>query len=178
VVPHASRYAMALLASLMPAFACERQATGGMSLDQPERKAVIAVVESLLEAIGTRDTALAGQVLLPGAALVAVGESGVRRTTDVEFAGMLSQPGEVLLERIWSPEVQIEGPIAAVWAPYDFHRGGAFSHCGIDAFHLAKAEGQWRITSVIYTVQREGCPPSPLGAPDSGPGAAAQATPS
>ena len=29
---------------------------------------------------------------------------------------------------MWDPEVQVDGDIAALWAPYDFHIGGRFSH--------------------------------------------------
>jgi hypothetical protein len=50
-----------------------------------------------------------------------------------------------------------------VHAPYDFHIDGKFSHCGTDVFTLVRAKGEWRIVSIVYTVQRTGCAPSPLG---------------
>ena len=52
-----------------------------------------------------------------------------------------------------------------VWAPYDFHVNGAFSHCGVDVFSLVRTAEGWRIAAVAYTVEREGCAPSPLGPP-------------
>jgi hypothetical protein len=58
---------------------------------------------------------------------------------------------------MWDPEVRIDGPMATLWAPYDFHRSGEFSHCGVDAFQLALKEDGWRIVSIIYTVRRLGC---------------------
>jgi hypothetical protein len=63
--------------------------------------------------------------------------------------------------------------MAVVTAPYDFYRNGAFSHCGIDLFELLETEDGWRISGGVYTVQRDACPPSPLGPPrfDAAPGA-------
>ena len=55
------------------------------------------------------------------------------------------------------------GSMAVVWAPYDFYRGGNFSHCGVDNFELVKIDGKWRISGVLFTVEKEGCPTSPPG---------------
>ncbi len=43
---------------------------------------------------------------------------------------------QVYRERYWSPTVLIRGPMALVWAPYEFQIDGKISHCGIDAFVL------------------------------------------
>ena len=72
-----------------------------------------------------------------------------------------------MLERFWDATVIVDGPLAVVRAPYDFHADGKFSHCGTDIFMLAKSGGAWQITSVSYTVVRTGCAPSPLGPPKS-----------
>ena len=70
------------------------------------------------------------------------------------------------LERIWEPKVRVRGgTIADVWAEYDYHRDGKFDHCGIDAFQLVRESGAWKIVSVIWTSEKEGCKPSPLGPP-------------
>jgi hypothetical protein len=70
-----------------------------------------------------------------------------------------------LLERMWNPTVHVDGKIAILRAPYDFHRNGTFSHCGVDTMTLLRVGGEWRIVGISYTVQREKCSPSPLGAP-------------
>jgi hypothetical protein len=72
-----------------------------------------------------------------------------------------------MLERMWSPQVRVYKGIATLWAPYDFWLNGAFSHCGIDSFELAKTSEGWKLTSGIYTVERTGCTPSPLGPPQA-----------
>ncbi len=66
-------------------------------------------------------------------------------------------------ERIWQPTVLQHGPLAVVWAPYDFHLGTKFSHCGVDSFTLVRRREGWRIADVAFTMEPEGCKPSPLG---------------
>ena len=65
---------------------------------------------------------------------------------------------------MWNPKVRVDGNIASLWTEYDFHCDGEFSHCGIDAFHLARVGGDWRIAMITYNVVPEKCF-SPLGPP-------------
>jgi hypothetical protein len=41
----------------------------------------------------------------------------------------------------------------------------AIGHCGVDAFDLVETPEGWKIAGGVYTVEMEGCAPSPLGAP-------------
>jgi hypothetical protein len=130
--------------------------------------AVLAPVQALLNTLATRDTAAARALLAPGFHLVAMGTetgSAPRSMDDAGFLRTLTRGTERLLERIWQPVVHIQGPIAIVWTPYDFHIDGRFSHCGIDTFTLLRTGTEWRIASLVYTVQPTGCAPSPLGPP-------------
>ena len=136
--------------------------------DAGEREAVVAVVQRFFDSMATHDVALATSVLVSDGHFFAVrqekGETTVRSTSVKDY---LARPAgkERLLERMWNPEVKLHGPIATLWTPYDFHRDGKFSHCGIDAFDLLKTKAGWQIASVVYTVERENCPKSPLGPP-------------
>ena len=80
-----------------------------------------------------------------------------RRTTVSEFVTSIARSQEDLLERMWNPKVEVQGDLASLWAPYDFHNGGRFSHCGTDALHLVRANGNWRVIGLSYTVQSAGC---------------------
>lgn len=139
------------------------------SQQTPDSAEVVRVSEALMTAISTRDTAAARAVLVPGAILAAAADpdapTAARVQADAAFLTTLATSPVRFLERIWSPTVRITGTVAVVSAPYDFHRDGVFSHCGTDVLTLTKAQGRWRIASVIYTVQRTGCAPSPLGPP-------------
>ena len=132
---------------------------------------VVRVAATLLRAISTKDTALARTVMLPGVRLVSVRDpappsAAPRTQSDVEFYGSLPRGTDALLERMWSPSVRFVGAaLAEVSAPYDFHINGKFSHCGTDVFTVVRANGEWRLGALAYTVQREGCAPSPLGPP-------------
>ena len=76
-----------------------------------------------------------------------------------------NQTCEALLERMWNPAVRVHGGLADLWAPYDFHQGGRFSHCGVDSFSLVRGPNGWLVASITYTVEQTGCAPSPLGPP-------------
>ena len=130
---------------------------------------VVASVQRLFDAMAARDTAAARSLLLPGTRLVSIsndtGPAIPRSQGDSAFLRMLATRTDRLLERMWSPVVQVQGRIATVWTPYDFHIGGRFSHCGIDAVTLLRTDAGWQIAGLLYTVQRTGCSPSPLGPP-------------
>jgi hypothetical protein len=131
--------------------------------------AVLTVVERLFDAMAQRDTAAARGLLVPGSRFVSVrGDSagaGPRVASDTAFLRSLAAGRARLRERIWSPTVQLRGPLATVWAPYDFHVDGQRTHCGVDAFTLIRADAVWKIAGIAYTVVRRTCTASPLGPP-------------
>ena len=130
---------------------------------------VLAVLQRLFDAMAARDTATARAILLPGAQFRALRTdttlAAPRVQSDTAFLRQLATRPDRLLERIWAPVVHVDGPLATVWAPYDFHIDGKWSHCGVDAVTLARTAAGWRVAGFAYTVQRQGCAPSPLGAP-------------
>jgi len=134
-----------------------------------DRADVIAAVQGFFDAMNRRDQELARRFLLPDARLYAVterdGKPAVRPSTGQEFIASLAAAQTVLLERMWEPQIRIQGGIATLWTRYDFHRDGTFSHCGVDAFDLVKMPDGWKIGGLMYTVERTGCPQSPLGPP-------------
>ncbi len=132
------------------------------------RAEVVSVAEATLAALSAADTATLRRIMHPTARLLSLSEdpSVAPRVTQVEqFLASVGGPEAPLLERMWSPTVHVDGRLATVWTPYDFYRGGEFSHCGTDVFTLGYEKGTWRVLGIAYTVQREGCPESPLGPP-------------
>jgi hypothetical protein len=89
----------------------------------------------------------------------------IRPVSRAAFLESMGREDRVLLERMWDPTVLVQDRVAVVWTPYDFHLSGEFSHCGIDVFTMLKSAAGWKVVSITYNVVREGCPPSPLGAP-------------
>ena len=123
---------------------------------------VVAAVERLFVGMRTRDTAMLRALLAPDLIVFSVrqGEGApavVRHQSLPDFLRAVVASPEVLRERMWSPEVRLDGDLATLWAPYDFHRGERFSHCGHDAFQLVRADGRWVVTGLTYTVRRAPC---------------------
>ena len=91
------------------------------------------------------------------------GQPLTRAASTQDCLDSLAKGQQAYRERMWNPEVRVHGPIASVWTPYDFWVNGKFSHCGVDAFDLVNTSEGWKISGGIYTVERTGCAPSPLG---------------
>ena len=135
----------------------------------PEEGTPMATVQHLFDAMSLHDGSAAKALFTPEATLVAIAPDGKVTSTPVEkWTERLAASKDTWLERIWDPKILEHGSIAVVWAPYDFHMGGKFSHCGIDSVSLIKSEGGWRISGLSFTRQTSGCPASPLGPPKAG----------
>lgn len=128
-----------------------------------ERKAVLHVIDQTFDAMAAHDAAAMRALLVPGTVFsVRKPDGTIKMESDEDFLHALATGKGEWRERIWSPQVLIDHGLAQVWAPYDFHLDGKFSHCGIDSFALVQdAGGQWRISAIAYNVQVEGCPTGP-----------------
>ena len=121
-----------------------------------DRMEVLATVRDLFRALEARDLMRLEALHFPHALTTAVrtGEDSEFPTTRtlpqvLESIAAVTVP---MTERIWDPEVRVDGDVASIWAPYDFYVDGSFSHCGHDAVHLVRADGRWRVLSMTYTV--------------------------
>jgi len=131
--------------------------------DAPQREA-LGAVDALFAAMAKHDVDASRQLILPGASFVVVLPDGtVKIEPDTGYLETLGKHKEAFRERIWDAQVTVQGNLAQVWAPYDFHLDGKLSHCGIDSFSLVRGAVGWRIAGISYTVQKTGCVPSPLG---------------
>ena len=134
---------------------------------QTPRDSVVAAVNEFFRAMTARDTAALARVQFTDGIQYAARMQGdsvaIRRGTSEGFAQQLAGMSDTYVERMWEPTVLVHGPLAVVWAPYDFHRNRTFSHCGIDAFTLLRSPTGWKIATVSYTTEATGCKPSPLG---------------
>ncbi|MCH9659426.1 MAG: nuclear transport factor 2 family protein [Bacteroidetes bacterium] len=60
-------------------------------------------------------------------------------------------------ERLLGYEIQIDGNLAHVWTPYEFWFNDTFSHCGANAFTLAKTNTGWKIIHLIDSRRKSSC---------------------
>lgn len=133
----------------------------------PLRDSIIAPIRGFFDALQARDSAAARRTLIAGAHLMSTfmdRDTLAWQFTDAEkfYAGLAANT-TAWRERAWGPTLLVRQGLAVVWAPYDFHLGNMFSHCGVDVFTLLRTSHGWRIAGVSYTLEPKGCPPSPLG---------------
>jgi hypothetical protein len=149
-----------ILASLVPAGA--RTAQGQES--DPEaymleaRAEVLVTIRAALSTLGDRNVEAHRELFLPEATIIAVSVRDGQRTTQVrtleESINSIAAVTVPMVERIWDPEVRVDGGVAIAWAPYDFYINDSFSHCGHDAFQLVRTDRGWRLSSIVYTVEQ------------------------
>lgn len=130
---------------------------------------MLAVVQRFFDALHTRDGKALTATCQPGAQITSgrPTESGyaLRQRSIEADSAELSVAKEVLLERMWSPTVHLNGRIAAVWTRYDFHRDGKMSHNGTDCFTLLKTDAGWKIVCAAYSVEPGTKTENPAGPP-------------
>ena len=123
-------------------------------------------MQAFFDTMTARDVEGARQILQPQGRFHAMsvkdGKPEVRAFANEEYFAQLQASKQKMQERIWRPEIRVNGLIATIVAPYDFWIDGKYSHCGVDAFDLIKTEDGWKIAGGVYTVESR-CAPSPLG---------------
>src|SRR5437870_3296824 len=125
---------------------------------QVDTAGVRGTVQRFFDAMATKDTTTLRALMAPGMsmALTQVGPQPVkpRYSPDASFLTAVAVVQEPLIERMWNPTIHIDGPVAVLWTPYDFHNGKKFSHCGTDVFTLMKSDTGWQIVGLAFTIQR------------------------
>ena len=121
------------------------------------KQAVLQTVQKLFDGMRARDTAAMAQVLDSSARLITTftrsGQPMVDVTTVPDFIKLVPTvaPGQLLDERLEDPDVEVEDNLASVWVKYRFYVGETFSHCGVDAMHLARTASGWKIVALADT---------------------------
>ncbi len=156
-----------LLAAL--ALTCPVSARAQVPADRT-RAEILATITTLFDAMRQADSAKARTVLHPKTVLVSASErpNGGGPAVSVDpvngwLASMATPHAEVYDERLRNPIVQVDGNLASVWVEYVFYIGSRLSHCGVDAFQLARDATGWKIVALADTRRRAGCTEIPPG---------------
>jgi len=122
------------------------------------------VVDTFFEGFHKGDTILMRSVLAKEVRLqsTATNREGNPQLSNDSIEGLLNaiakRPAtQKWEERLLDYKVSIDGNLAHVWTPYEFWVNGNFSHCGANAFTIAKLEEGWKIIHLIDSRRREGC---------------------
>jgi CubicO group peptidase (beta-lactamase class C family) len=134
-----------------------------------DRSRALAAVQKLFDGMLNGDGEAMRSVLDPDARLVQTafrdGRPSSRSTTVKDFVSRIAgRTGPALLEKTGTPQVAIADNLASVFVPYTFFVGTELSHCGEDAFQLARTDIGWpgfKIIAIADTYRTEGCAPVP-----------------
>ncbi len=138
--------------------------------DAAQRGAVLAIADSALAAITRGDMSGFTDLMVPEAVLFPTRtRDGVTVYRVRPRAEQRSSPmGGKVTERGFRPDVRINGGVAMVWYPYDLYVDGAWSHCGVDVFTMVRADGRWRIATMVWSAEQPPvCEKHPDGPPRS-----------
>jgi|GEM_PF-74977 len=124
---------------------------------------IIATICRVFDAMRWSDTMLAKPLFAPNCRLYTpvTNASGQTNLNEENLSSFMKAIGssrkEILDERILKYKMDIDGPLAQVWADYNLYLGGKFIHCGIDVFHLYKSNQGWKIFELADTRRKTGC---------------------
>jgi len=114
-------------------------------------------IQIFFEGLQTRDTVKMQSVCYKNLILESITEHRKQGKLDFETADEYYKqvariPQNVKIEeKILSYNVQIDGTLAHVWAPYEFYANGKLSHSGVNSFQLFNDRGNWIIIYIIDT---------------------------
>ncbi len=125
-----------------------------------EKKEVLQVVQQFFIALEKQDTLIFRNLFLPDAKNYITSQE----KDSIRLGSQSSLAFKFRKDRIIKEQMRKEGVIvkvhqniAMVWAPYDLWVNEQFSHCGVDVFTLIKDKVSWKIASLSYTIEKEGC---------------------
>lgn len=131
--------------------------------ENTEEAGVIHAVDEFMRSIRLQDPELMASVTMPeGRTSGLVYQDGVPQFFSESFhegRNRLAKGDDATWsEAFWDPTVLIHNGIAVLWAPYSMDRDGIRLHCGIDVFNLALVDEEWKIVSIQFTAEPDGCP--------------------
>ena len=129
-----------------------------MDLSTPENT-IKTLFKAMYDGDGTSAAAVfADEVSLNSVFTTKEGEQKVNTGDVAKFVEAIGTPhDDVWDERISELTVKIDGDLASAWMNYEFYRDDQFSHCGVNAMHLIRKDGNWKIFQIIDTRRKSDC---------------------
>ena len=128
--------------------------------ESTDEKLITQTVNRFFESLEKKDTALLKSATMPQGQVWRIYNDDRSEPADMRFfkddIATLSTLPQVK-ETATSFEIKINKDIAMAWVPYGFWVKEQFSHCGIDVFTLFRIDGEWKIMSAAYSVEKENC---------------------
>ena len=126
-----------------------------------DKELVLEKVNQFFEALEKQDTILFKSIIHHSGNTWAVKEeSDSVRISVRSFEDRLKKfinPAYVIQERALDVEIKIHKQVAMAWVPYELDVSGNFQHCGVDIFTMIKSNESWKIVTVAFTMEPDGC---------------------
>jgi len=129
----------------------------GLSVNA-QKQEIQKTIESFFEGFHQKDTIKLKSVCSDKIILQSISESKTKgnKLSDEsakEFYNSIAKiPSNLKFnEKILSYNIQIDGSMAHVWAPYEFYLNDKLSHSGVNTFTLFKEKDSWKIIYLIDT---------------------------
>ncbi|WP_337965829.1 nuclear transport factor 2 family protein [uncultured Flavobacterium sp.] len=123
-----------------------------------QKQDVQKTIESFFEGFHQKDTIKLKSVCSDKIILQSISESKTKgnKLTDESakefYNSIRTIPSNLKFnEKILSYNIQIDGSMAHVWAPYEFYLNDKLSHSGVNTFTLFKEKDSWKIIYLIDT---------------------------
>ena len=129
-----------------------------VSLCHAQKQDVQRAIEIFFEGFHQKDTVKMQSVCSSKIILQSISESTVKgnklsdETAKELYRSIASIPSTMKFrEKIINYDIQIDGTMAHVWAPYEFFVNDKLSHSGVNTFTLFKENDIWKIIYLIDT---------------------------
>lgn len=123
-----------------------------------QKQDVQKTIEFFFEAFHQKDSVKLKSLCSDKMILQSINESKTKgnklsdETAKEFYKSIASIPSNVKFqEKILSYNIQIDGSMAHVWAPYEFYLNDKLSHSGVNTFTLFKENDVWKIIYLIDT---------------------------
>lgn len=123
-----------------------------------QKQEVQKAIEIFFEGFHQKDSAKIKTVCADKMILQSISESSVKgnklsnESADEFYKSIATIPLTMKFhEKILSYNIQIDGTMAHVWAPYEFYLNDKLSHTGVNTFTLFKEKDSWKIIYLIDT---------------------------
>ncbi|MEM6840659.1 MAG: nuclear transport factor 2 family protein [Bacteroidota bacterium] len=129
-------------------------------LGNSEEQAVMDVINQFFVSLEEQDTVLYKQIVFPEGQIWRINNKREPASHSVRYFKddlKTFDPKKNLQEIPLSFDVKVHKGIAIAWVPYEFRVNGKFSHCGVDTFTLVKANANWKIVNLSYTIDAGNC---------------------
>lgn len=134
------------------------------AFSQQHDPGIMRAVNLLFDGMRAGDSTMLKKAFLPTCTLTSISknaaDSVITRKSDI--AGFIKAVGtphaEKWDEQIYNVKISVDRPMAIVWAPYKFHLGEKFSHCGVNVFTLIETKAGWKISEITDTRRKDQCP--------------------